>query len=216
MFEEIIERIRQKLDVDDDVRENSLKATRKSVRLCQEAVASIQRDDFEAARKNLDECTQMLRDFDQSLRTECPEIYYKGNIMTMQQEYVEAALLLALMEGKTEIQGPEALNVSVYAYLGGLGDTVGELRRYSLRAIRQERFEQAEKCLKLMEELYDLLHTLDYPEGLLPGLRRKVDVARSLIEKTRTDLTYFQHGKDLVTKMDRLIERLDKFELKKE
>jgi translin len=216
LFEEIFETIRQKLDADDEVRESSLKASRKSVRLSQEAVSAIQRGDFESARASLDECAKLILELNINLKNNSPEIYYKGNVMTMHQEYVEAALLFALIEGTTEIQGPEALNVSSYAYIGGLGDLIGELRRYSLNAIKEEKFQESERGLRIMEEIYQLLRTLDYPEGMLPGVRRKVDIARSLIERTRSDLTYFKHGNDLVDKMDSLLDTLNKIDINKE
>jgi len=216
LFEEIFEKIRQKLDADDEVRENSLKASRKSIRLSQEAVSAIQRGDFESARASLDECTQLIQELDANLKNNSPEIYYKGNVMTMHQEYVEAALLFALIEGTTEIQGPEMLNVSSYAYIGGLGDLIGELRRYSLNAIKEEKFQESERSLRIMEEIYQLLRTLDYPEGMLPGVRRKVDIARNLIERTRSDLTYFKHGNELRDKMDNLLEALNKIDINKE
>jgi translin len=216
VFEEIFERIKQKLDADDEIREATLKATRNSIRLCQEAVRSIHRKEFEIARGKLEEASNLILELENNIKNKNPELYYKGSVLMMHQEFVEASLLLILIEDKTKIPSPEALNVSHYAYLSGLGDVIGELRRHSLDAIRDENFLEAERSLNTMEEIFNLLRTLDYPEGLIPGIRRKVDVARSLIEKTRSDLTYFKHGKTLVNKMNQLLESLKKSDSGKE
>jgi translin len=203
VFEEIFERIKQKLDADDEIREATLKATRNSIRLCQEAVRSIHRKEFEIARGKLEEASNLILELENNIKNKNPELYYKGSV-------------LILIEDKTKIPSPEALNVSHYAYLSGLGDVIGELRRHSLDAIRDENFLEAERSLNTMEEIFNLLRSLDYPEGLIPGIRRKVDVARSLIEKTRSDLTYFKHGKTLVNKMNQLLESLKKLDSGKE
>ncbi|HUX99045.1 MAG TPA: hypothetical protein VMV49_05790 [Candidatus Deferrimicrobium sp.] len=216
VFEEIFEKIKQRLDVDDEIRESTLKSTRNSIRLCQEAVRSIHRKEFKIAHEKLEEASNLIQELENNIKNKSPELYYKGSVLTMHQEFVEAALFLKLIEDKTEIPKPETLNVSYYAYLLGLGDLIGELRRYSLDAIRDENFDEAERSLNTMEEIFNLLHMLDYPEGLIPGIRRKVDVARSLIEKTRSDLTYFKHGKTLVNKMNQLLESLKKLDSGKE
>ncbi len=208
LFQEIFEKLKQQLDLDDDLRETILKASRNSVRFSQEAVRAIHRDEFEKAKDKLKEAKNLIHDMDSQIKDTCPQLYYKGHVAVMFQEFVEAALFLNLIEGLPDIPGPEELQVSNYDYLQGLGDLIGEIRRYSLNAIRKEDFPKAEKCLTYMEEIYDMLLTLDYPEGLIPGVRRKVDVARSLIEKTRSELAYFQHGNRVVTNINRLLEKL--------
>ncbi len=208
MFEGIFENIKKKLDVDDDVREKTLKISRESIRYCQEAVRRIHRGEFEKAREKLQNSHRLIQEVERNIKKVSPRLYYKGYVVDMQQEFVEASLFLTLIEGSEEIQTPESLDVSNFAYLHGLGDVIGELRRHSLDAVRNEDSQEAERALKLMEELYDLLRSLDYPDGLIPGIRRKVDIARSLIEKTRNNLAYFQHGNKLVNRMDRLLKKL--------
>ena len=74
-------------------------------------------------------------------------------------------------------------------YLHGLGEVVGELRRRLLDHLRREDFSEAERLLEIMDEVVDLLAALDYPDGMTAGLRRKTDVARSIAERSRSDLT---------------------------
>ncbi|MHA1648748.1 MAG: haloacid dehalogenase [Candidatus Helarchaeota archaeon] len=208
MFQKIFEKIIKKLEIDDEVRENTLKVTRKAVRLSQDAVRATHRREFKKAKENLKEVRKLIDEVEKNIKELSPHLFYKGYVTVMHQEFVEASLFLALVQKNTEMQGPEALNVSEYAYLEGLGDLIGELRRYSIDAMRNEDFQEAEWSLGVMEQIYDLLITLDYPEGLVPGIRRKTDIARSLIEKTKSDFHYLLHGNKLVTSINRLLEKL--------
>ena len=208
MFEGIFDNIKKKLDVDDKIRETTLKISRKSIRNCQEAVRAIHRGEFKSARQKLKESQELIQEVERNIKKVSPRLYYKGYVVDMQQEFVEASLFLTLIEKGTEIESPEVLNVSNFAYLHGVGDVIGELRRHALDAVRNGETQEAERALGLMEELYDLLRSLDYPDGLIPGIRRKVDISRSLIEKTRNDLAYFEHGNKLVTGMDQLLKKL--------
>ncbi|NVM55165.1 MAG: haloacid dehalogenase [Candidatus Helarchaeota archaeon] len=204
MFDVIFEKIKKKLDIDDKNRETTLKISRQSIRFCQEAVRATHRGEFKKAREKLNESHKLIQEAEENIKKVNPRLYYKGYITDMHQEFVEASLFLTFMEGGTEIPDPGTLNVSNYAYLQGLGDVIGELRRHSLNAVRNEKVKEAENCLAIMEEIYNILHTLDYPEGLIPGIRRKVDRARGLTEKTRSELAYFQHGNKLVKSMNQL------------
>jgi translin len=74
-------------------------------------------------------------------------------------------------------------------YLHGLGEAVGEMRRRMLDLLRAERIDEAEKMLEEMDRIVDLLAEIDYPDGMTSGLRRTTDVSRSLVERSRSDLT---------------------------
>lgn len=104
-----------------------------------------------------------------------------------QQEYSEVSVLESLLK-EEKIPSPEELRVEYAAYLNGLGDVVGELRRHVLDLIRKESFEKAEVFLGTMENIHAILMDFDYPDAITGGLRRKTDVSRSLIEKTRGDV----------------------------
>jgi translin len=77
----------------------------------------------------------------------------------------------------------------VAAYLNGLGEAVGELRRRMLDLLRAGEIGAAEDALEAMDRIHELLADLDYPDGMTGGLRRTTDVARALIERSRSDLT---------------------------
>jgi len=104
------------------------------------------------------------------------------------KEYAEAHLYMALARG-SELPTPGELGTTMVPYLKGLGEAVGELRRRLLDQLRSDDFREAERLLAAMDAVVDMLAALDYPDGMTGGLRRTTDVARSLTERSRADLT---------------------------
>ena len=109
---------------------------------------------------------------------------------------------MALVTGQ-DLPGPTDLDVEDAAYLGGMSDAIGEGRRRLLDLLRGGEVEQAERLLAAMEEMYGVLVTMDYPDAITMNLRRVTDVSRSLIEKTRGDLSISVVQKDLRDALDR-------------
>ena len=132
------------------------------------------------------------------------DIYYAGFVEHAQQEYSEVSILRSLLKEEGEIKNipsPDELKVEYAAYLNGLGDVVGELRRHVLDLIRKDSFEKAEIFLGIMENIHAMLMDFDYPDAITKGLRRKTDVSRALIEKTRGDVVNAIGQKKLETAM---------------
>jgi len=207
MLENIISKIREVLDEKDQVRENALKITRETVRLSAEAIRAIHRGELENAKNMIKDVKKKLEDLATELRGH-PDIYFGGYVYSAYQEYVEAAVLLSILEG-SKIPSPEDLNVPYVPYLLGLGDVVGELRRQILDAIRKDQLDQGEFFLGIIEEIYEALSTLGYPNAIVPGLRHKCDVARNILEKTRGDLTNAIHRNRLLKGIQSLMEKLN-------
>jgi len=207
MLENIINKIREVLDEKDQVRENALKITREAVRLSAEAIRAIHRGELENAKNLIKDVKEKLEDLATELK-EHPDIYFSGYVYSAYQEYVEAAVLLSILEG-SKIPSPEDLNVPYVPYLLGLGDVVGELRRQILDAIRKDQLDQGEFFLEIIEEIYEVLSTLGYPNAIVPGLRHKCDVARNILEKTRGDLTNAIHRNRLLKGIQSLMEKLN-------
>ncbi|MHA1481241.1 MAG: translin family protein, partial [Candidatus Thorarchaeota archaeon] len=123
---------------------------------------------------------------------------------TAYQELTEAVNVLSLLE-KGMLTPPEEYSIPSRQYLTGLADTIGELRRAILDALRTDKITQAEKFLVFMEDIHEELHAFDFPNALIPDLRRKCDVARGIIERTRGDLT-------TAVRQSKLISQLSNFE----
>jgi translin len=117
-----------------------------------------------------------------------PDIFHAGFVGDAAKEYAEAAICVALFQGGA-LPTPEELGLDPVPYLHGLGEAVGELRRRLLDRLRAGDMATAETCLADMDEIVDLLAQLDYPDGMTNGLRRTTDIARALVERSRSDLT---------------------------
>jgi translin len=116
------------------------------------------------------------------------ELAHGGAVYTAYQEFAEASIFLEFSE-RRRFLGPKSLGVPSIPYVLGLADVIGELRRMALDSIRNNDLRLAERCLNSMEDIYASLMTLENADALAPGLRRKCDVARHLIEATRGDVT---------------------------
>ncbi len=191
MINEIAAEIQQDFEAKDKAREIGLSLSREVVRTCGTAIRHIHRGDIGKAAMLLEDARGALEDIDLQL-ADHPDIYYSGFVEHAQQEFVECAVvhqLLTKENNNDTLPSPQELGVTYAAYLNGLGDVVGELRRHILDLIRQDIPQDGDQFLDIMDDMYSTLMMFDYPDAITRGLRRKSDVARSLIERTRGDLT---------------------------
>jgi translin len=207
MFEEISARIRENFEAKDSIREEGLKISREVVRECRTASFALHGQDFEKADKNIKAAGKALEKLEVLFKGHA-DIYHAGFVEHAQQEYSEVSVLSSLLKEDEKIPSPDELRVEYAAYLNGLGDVVGELRRHVLDLIRKESFEKAEVFLGIMENIHAMLMDFDYPDAITRGLRRKTDVSRSLIEKTRGDVVNAIGQKRLENAMRNLESRL--------
>ena len=187
-------------------REKALPKSRAAIRLCANAIRAAHRGEFAQSDKLLTEAGGLLRDMALDLR-EHQDIFYAGFVADAQKEYSEAALTTALMQRQAP-PTPDVLGVEWAPYLNGLGEAVGELRRYILDRMRQGRLEGCEELLADMDEIYSQLITLDYPDAITGNLRRTTDAVRGILEKTRGDLTLAVSQERLNAAMNRVHESL--------
>ncbi len=196
--------IEEELDDKDSVREIAIKSSREIVRTASRVIVMIHhRTDCSGELRKMKEEVWHLRSL---LLKEHPDLYYAGFVQNALQEYVEAMLLRAIVN-KEDLPSHKDLNVNPSAYLMGLADVVGELRREILEFLRKENFDEAEKYLKLMENIYETLLIFNYPSGLVP-IKQKQDVARSLVEKTRGEITIAYINKKLKEDIHRMMGKL--------
>ena len=191
MINEIVAQIQQDFEAKDKARESGLSLSREVVRTCGTAIRHIHRGDINKSAKLLEVARESLEKIELQLSSH-PDIYYSGFVEHGQQEFVECAIvhrLLSKNSSSDALPSPSDLGVTNAAYLNGLGDVVGELRRHILDLIRQDTPQDGDRYLDIMDDIYSTLMMFDYPDAITRGLRRKSDVARSLIERTRGDLT---------------------------
>ena len=186
-FEDLIEKTHQNFETRHQVRENALKQARLLIRASADAIRAIHRGEKDLAEENMTSGLRIVRELKQSVEPH-PEIYFSGYTQDALKEYVEARLTINMIIGQP-LPMPEELGIEYAAYIRGLAETIGELRRRCLDILRQGYSDEAERLLACMDEIYDLLVTLDYPDAITYGLRRQTDLVRGIIERTRADLT---------------------------
>jgi translin len=198
--------IQSRLDAKNAAREQALPAARRSIRASANAIRAIHRLEFDAAKTLIADSRAALDEGLAAVEVQA-DIRHAGYLQDAQKEYAEAHLTLALVTG-TDLPGPTELEVEDAAYLGGMSDAIGEGRRRLLDLLRTGDVEQAEQLLDAMEEMFGVLVTMDYPDAITMNLRRATDVSRSLIEKTRGDLSISVVQKDLRDALDRHADEL--------
>ncbi len=168
-------------------REQALAVSREVIRCSANAIRAVHRGEFAEAQQLIDRAAQRLTET-RPIRGENPEIYYSGSLSDARKEYAEANITLAVISGG-DIPAPEVIDVDPPAYLNGMAEVIGELRRYILDSLRRDSFDRCEELMEVMDEIYGILVTIDFPEGVTGGLRRSTDAMRGVLERTRGDLT---------------------------
>jgi translin len=168
-------------------RERALAESRQIIRLSANAVRAVHRNEFDVAEELLRQA-QELKDALVSHLADYPSIYWSGYVQDAHKEYAEARITLGVIGGRA-IPDPAQLGVEDAVYLNGLGEAAGEFRRYCLDAMRRGDLSRADALLQVMDEIYGLLVSVDYPDAVTGGLRRTTDMVRGVLERTRGDLT---------------------------
>lgn len=177
---------RAELDPKFAAREVAISNGRRVIRFSAKAIRAGHRGELNEAGAMLAEAGELLAESTAAI-ADHPDIRI-GILNDAAKEYAEAHLFLAMARGD-ELPAASELGTRMGPYLNGLGEAVGELRRRLLDRLRGDDFAEAERLLEIMDEVVDLLASLDYPDGMTGGLRRTTDVARSLTERSRADLT---------------------------
>lgn len=184
---DILNGFRNEVDADDQVREKVLPLSRKAVRKCSESIKMTHKGEFDKAQALAKEAHQIIT----AAIDEMPASTFVSKSKTMDiayQELTEAVNVLSLIE-HGRFTPPEKYKIPSRPYLNGLADVIGELRRAALDYLRRDEVSRAEQFLSIMEDILEGLQSFDYPNALVPDLRRKCDVGRALVERTRGDLT---------------------------
>ena len=170
-----------------DIREQSLTTSREIVRECSKSIRNIHRNDEVSAKEHIENARKKLENL-KSISSDVSEISYAGYVLDAEREFVEAVMFYTF-EVSGYIEPFNNFNVHPSSYIQGIGDTIGEWRRKALDHLRNLDINKAETYLAIMEEGMGTLNELDYPDALTGGLRRYADNARSIIERTRSDIT---------------------------
>jgi len=202
-LEAIAEKIMGSLEAKNALRERVLTMSRQVIRCGARSIQAIHRDEYEVAKGLLSEASEIVAAMGHEAAS-YPDIYFAGYVQDAQKEFAEASVTYALISGQP-LPDPDDLGVEYAAYLNGLGEAMGELRRYILDLIRRGQLERGEGLLRIMEEIYGLLVAVDFPHAITGGLRRTTDMVRGVVERTRGDLT-------MAIRQEKLREALEELE----
>jgi translin len=201
ILDEIEPWARTELETRNAAREKALSQSRELTRTCANTIRAVHRRDFEQARTLLAAAKTLSDGLAENLAP-FPDLFFTGYVQDAQKEYVEATATLSLISG-APMPSPREIGVAAAPFLNGLAETVGELRRFILDKLRRGELDGSEALLQVMDDIYSLLVTIDYPDALTGGLRRTTDLARGILERTRGDLTFAQRQQELESSLAR-------------
>lgn len=205
-LEAVVDAIRAALVAKSAAREQALALARETIRTSANAIRAIHRHELARADAMSAEAGAAIHRAIDAL-AEHPDVLHAGFVHDAAKEYAEARLVLALVRGDG-LPTPDELGVEGAAYLHGLAESVGELRRHLLDYLRRGEVERCEPLLERMDDIYALLVTIDFPDALTAGLRRSTDAVRGILEKTRGDLTVALRQRELESRMAELEAKL--------
>ena len=186
-IESYSDRIREHMEEKNAARDGALQQSRILIRHCSKAIRAVHRQERDLALQHIQEAKAIVQTLQEELRL-YPDLYYAGYTQSALKEFAEASITFALVGGEA-LPDPDDLNVEYSAYLCGMAEAAGELRRRTLDILRHDSIEEAERLLAAMDEIYGQLVTFDFPDAITGGLRRLTDMVRGVTERTRGDLT---------------------------
>jgi len=199
-LDSIADRIRENFVAKDAAREKVLPLCREVIRHSGNAIRAVHRQELDKAGELLKSARGLLGEATQAVSAD-NELGSAGFFRDAQKEFAEGNITLALVTGK-QPPAPDELGVAPAAYLHGLGEAVGELRRYLLDSMRKGDLSHGEELLSAMDDIYNILVTMDFPDAITGGLRRTTDMVRGILERTRSDLTLAMSQKELEKKFE--------------
>jgi translin len=191
----MLREVKRELTKKEKVRKDAQESMRKTTSLSKQAILLSHQKRLGEAKEQIEKAKKLIAGLQEQAK-EYPSIIYGGMFSAALQEYAEANIFVKLIE-ESRFVTPEEINAPSVDYVLGLADVVGEYRRFALDALREGDVKKGEKCLETMDEIYIELMALDEAYMLVPGLRRKCDVARRIIEATRGDITQEVRRKSL-------------------
>ena len=205
-LEPIMEGVRAVFADKNAARERALPLCREALRHSANAIRAVHRTGFGEAEELIGRARDLLQEAKEALRGH-QDTYHAGFVHDSQKEYAEACITLAVIAGRP-LPTPGELDIELPAYLNGLGEAVGELRRHLLDRLRAGDVEHCEGVLAAMDDMYGVLVTMDYPDAMTGGLRRTTDAVRGILERTRGDLTVSVRQRELERRLSEFERRL--------
>jgi len=193
-----LNKIAKSLENVQDSREFLLKNTREIIILCSKSIIAVHKGDLKTGKNNLRYADKLLKKYKKKAVGQL-----RRYLITPEQEFVEAACLIAIVE-KKEIPSDKKLSVMPESYVLGLLDCVGELKRRVFDEIRVGDIDEATRVFEVMENLYLHLYTFSMYDKVVKEARRKIDVNRILVDDVRSAITEEKRRAELIKALQKL------------
>ena len=203
-LERIADTIRLSFTATDATRERALHLCREIIRYSATAIRTVHRQEIDKAKNIVASTSKLVEELNNEIRNSRDDFLSTGFVHDAQKEFAEACITIAVV-AQEQLPDPEKIFVTYPAYLNGLGEAAGELRRYVLDCLRRNDFSRCEELLSIMDDIYTVLTTIDFPDAITCGLRRTTDSVRGMLEKTRGDLTIALRQKSLENRINSII-----------
>jgi len=201
-----IDNVREILGETFALREQALKLSRETIRFCANSIRASHRREFDKAEELMNEAKNRVFSVKELLKDK-PEVYFTGYVLDAQKEYGEAVLTNAIIR-EIELPSHDEIGIEPAVYLNSLAEAAGESRRYALDEMRYGKLENVERTLNIMDDIYCMLITVDYPDAITQGLKRHTDMVRNILEKTRSEITLIKHQQELKEKLNEVLNKL--------
>ena len=211
MIKETFVRVKEVLDRYYETREEVIKLVRELLGYSREIVQYVHQKQFDRAIALLDKACRVVKQVNNIGRIE-PRVRYSGLWLDTSKEYAEAVIFLNILKailGNTEVQVPfpEDLGISEEAWILGLCEVAGELKREILLAARENNFALARRILLIIDEIYSCVSSLSYPSAIIPGIKSKVDYVRAILVSSEELIFRLEKEHELLEKMDKMLKK---------
>ena len=180
-LKEAIEDVAQALAEAEKQRDLALAESRKIIRLSKNVIHAIN------VGSGYDEPKKEMEDRMHSLVWNVSEdMLLHGPAADAMMEFAEAEILSDVVTG-AKVRTAEDMGITPQAWIMGLADTIGEIRRVIVGCLMNGDTDRAKALFAAMEEISEELLMMDVPDAIVP-LRRKQDIARGIMDKTRSDM----------------------------
>ncbi|HEY6657622.1 MAG TPA: RNA-binding protein [Nitrososphaeraceae archaeon] len=175
--------INDELQLIENRREQLIKESRDIIILCSQSIISLHQGHIQESQLKLDKA----KDLYFSLKTLAQTDLLRYLSMS-EQELVECSLLMSIVKNEA-LPGLDEIGVSSQAYLFGILDCIGEIKRMVYDMVRLDRYDQAEYLFTVMQEIYSEIYPFSIYDNIVSGIRKKLDICKILIENTRELIT---------------------------
>ena len=194
--------INDELQLIENRREQLIKESRDVIILCSQSIISLHQGHIQESQLKLDKA----KDLYSSLKT-LAQVDLLRYLSMSEQELVESSLLMSIVKNEP-LPGSDEIGVSSQAYLFGILDCIGEIKRMVYDMVRLDRYDQAEYLFTVMQEIYSEIYPFSIYDNIVSGIRKKLDICKILIENTRELITEESRRSILIESLKKLDSRL--------